>query len=241
MNKYVLIIVTFFSMGILTAQNDSVRDPGFGKHTIGINLTPMLRVDGISIQYRITQGKVHFRSRFDYKEDYYSHYPELIEINDSLLMKNWARGTSEFKLRLGFEKQLKWKKINAFVGADLIVGQERIRRYSGDLYYEYVMDPDGNPHIDYYPTVLFDIREVNYRKAGATGAMFPLVATNSSLILGADVSLGVEFYLTKRLNLTTQLTQPICTTSRDSQGFLRFKALPSLDINLSYKFGGIKK
>ena len=53
------------------------------------------------------------------------------------------------------------------------------------------------------------------------------------------MSLGVEFYLTKRLNLTTQLTLPIYVASNRSYSLTDF--YPLLDINLSYKFGGIKK
>ena len=36
------------------------------------------------------------------------------------------------------------------------------------------------------------------------------IVYQGTIVLGADITLGVEFYLTKRLNLTTQLTLPVC-------------------------------
>ena len=224
MKKYVLIIVTFFSMGILTAQNDSVRDPGFGKHTIGINVSPLLMGDGINLQYRRTQGKLHFRTRFDHNK-WSSHSWNLTGIDDtSYVMNHNYVYYADIKLRIGFEKRLlKCKKVNAFVGADLISGYKE---------YSYI---DRN-----FVNNISDLNHGSHIYDGVSNFEFNQDITRE-LILGADVSLGVEFYLTKRLNVTTQLTLPICTTSRNSQGFLRFKASPSLDINLSYKFGGFKK
>ncbi len=123
MKKYVLIIVTFFSMGFLTAQNDSVRSPGFGKHSIGINVSPLLMGEGISLQYRRTQGKLHFRSRIDYMNKSGTRSFSEVVINDTnYRMWNEIGPQQEIKFRFGYEKQFKWKKVNGFFGSDLIVG-----------------------------------------------------------------------------------------------------------------------
>lgn len=221
-------------MGILTAQNDSVINPSFGKHTIGVNVTPLLTGKGISLQYRRTQDKLHFRSSFDCRLNRHRWSTKHVMIVDSIgdpsdyyMMNNWHSGFADYKLRMGVEKQLKLKKINAFVGADLIIGYRDFVELSSKVFHSHELQ---EPYV---------VRE--------TDIIYP-----ASLILGADVTFGVEFYLTKRLNLTTQLTFPICFNkhktmqSHDQQAYIYserniLKLIPSLDINLSYKFGGFKK
>ena len=76
--------------------------------------------NGLSLQYRRTQGKLHFRSRFDFRplDTYFSSTH--LTIKDSTgnpseyyIMNNWMwGGGAEYKLRLGVEKQLKLKKMN---------------------------------------------------------------------------------------------------------------------------------
>ena len=123
-------------MGILTAQNDSVRSPGFEKHTIGVNLSALLTGDRLSIQYRRTQGKFHLRSNLNFINEINTARSPL-PIGDTLwwcgtspVQQNYTDTTSlwrfteqsknQFDLRIGAEKQISnWKKLNVFVGCDL--------------------------------------------------------------------------------------------------------------------------
>ena len=279
MKKYVLIIVTFFSIGILTAQHDyekesnkiSISDPYFGKNTIGINLAPLLKfrspfgfgwwTKNFNLQYRRTQGKFHFRTSLNYfysgnKDKYSSNTIRTTDTSVHLIFIN--HNSESVDIRLGLEKKIKkWQKLNVFVGADVIVGISKYHEY-----YHVRCYPKDPGSIPVYPVPVGSDPYPEYSALNSSGS-----AWYNDLLLGADLSIGLEMSLTKRLNLTTQLT--VIGTAKTflnstifdpenifldyeynplAQGILiipsndinSINIYPRLNVNLSYKFGGIR-